>query len=109
MTVKWEVVKRNVSALIETRRTFSQTIPEDFLAMLPAILEGKEPRALRDEWYAMAQKLVAEWDVRMCRKLLQAFPSAISPAYRPDMRIEAYMADNANCDWMLSIEKGTST
>ena len=105
-TVKFEVLKRKAKDLLnmyEDRGMVFFSRPETFLAILPAIASGKKPRDLLKDWYEEAKKVVDQWDVRLCTKLIECFPEIVPLRYR-HATPTVYIEDNKNADWMVSFD-----
>ena len=77
------------------------TRPEVYGVIVPAISSGVKPLTLLKEWYEEAKKVVDQWDVRLCTKLIECFPETIPIKYR-HITPTVYIEDNENMNWVIS-------
>jgi hypothetical protein len=82
--IKWETLKAKAAGVLAHRQYCGEAFPtkEAMLAIVPAIKTGVHPQVLLKEWYDAALKIVDQWDVRCCDRLIKCFPEIYKKGYR---------------------------
>jgi hypothetical protein len=106
--MKWEVIKITVA-----RGVFNQCLqclgdmPSlmllDLVASDFAAARGRHSHEIATAYAEKAFERVMDWDVRCVGRLREIFPQHFPESLRTG-RLACYMADNANCDWMVEKE-----
>lgn len=83
-TVKWDALKEKAHDAIAAieHRPGGLGASTDFLAILPALKEGKHPREILAAWYKEAHRIIDAWDVRRAPALVAAFPHIVPAKYK---------------------------
>jgi hypothetical protein len=85
-TFRFDQLKRRAqdAVLYRFQRGSPFPIEGQFLALLESIANPagpRKPRAVMAEWEAYALKLIDDWDIRCCMKLVELFPGILPEFY----------------------------
>lgn len=94
--IKFDTIKKNAKEIFNNIAD-----RESCFALLVSIDNKQSWWTNLKEMKEAGYQLIDRWDVRQVRKLIELFPGAVPKTYRTKS-ITVYMADNENCDWMVS-------
>lgn len=104
--MRWEEVKKTVAREVFTRiqqcclPEIYGAICRDLIASGFEVAKGRHSLEIATAYAEKARERIMDWDVRAVGRLRDLFPWAFPPSLRTGALI-CYMADNANCDWMV--------
>ena len=101
-TVKWETMKKKAMEEFWNGTSEYSNNNVCFLALFGAMGGKEKPRAILKEWQDYGTHLIEKWDIRLCMKLAELFPSCLPKGISVNSKAKVEMDEKAN--WVLIFE-----